>query len=158
MKSEDYKLIFTYCFLWVPRPKWLSDTQPLWRLSKIGEFENNHDKCTPMWLAPILLQYNECTTQVFLLRGEHHVKITLQIQDVTIDNKVCDSIDMKANCILFKLSQYFRNNAVAPRERLIIHSGYGLVGKSMRTATPHLGWYVISCAAGIAFCLWLFIL
>ena len=65
---------------------------------------------------------------------------------------------MKANCILFKLSQYFRNNAVAPRERLIIHSGYGLVGKSMRTATSHLGWYVISCAAGIAFCLWLFIL
>jgi hypothetical protein len=65
---------------------------------------------------------------------------------------------MEANCIIVRLSQYFRCAVVEPRERLIIHSGCGLVAKSVRTVAPHFRWYVISCAAGMTAYLWMFIL
>lgn len=65
---------------------------------------------------------------------------------------------MKANCIIVRLSPYFRYAAVEPRERLIIHSGCGLVAKSVRTAAPRLRWYAVSCAAGMTAYLWMFIL
>jgi len=64
---------------------------------------------------------------------------------------------MKDNRMSFRTSQVARYVSAESRESLIIHSGGGLVTKSMRRVNPWFGWYFIACATSMSLCLWLLI-
>jgi len=65
---------------------------------------------------------------------------------------------MKDKRLTSEASQFPRFVPAAPRERLLVHSGCGLVARSVRRAALWIRWYVVACVTAAAASLWLFIL